>query len=349
MLVRLIAALALGLACLPGPSRAAQAERSGPDLLNRMIAAWEDGRTSETDYYATTSADVPAYYLLAVAWGKADLPADRVARDSRALLARLAADAVRAGACTGWGIGAPLDAFDDGTVNPQETIYLYTTARVTMALLEAERHGLTTLDDGLLQGISCTLRTQFEFDPAVPRLRYSNNANDERYVVYNVFADLARAGIALGRRLKDESLMQVAEKACNVLIRRQREDGSLPYLEGGVDNDGTHHAMVVAGLFDCAQTFSLPMEPALRGARLLMDEFIGAHGELIARHPYKEWMLGESLIALRLVCGQATDLCSGIDAIAAYLHRHEKDGLINNANPRYQSWLAAGVAFAGVR
>lgn len=327
----------------------ARSEPDGANMLDRMIAAWEGGQLRDVGYYAATSADVPAYYLLAVAWGKNDLPADRAGRVGRALLGRLTADAARDGACVGWGIGAPLDAFGDGSVNPPETIYLYTTARVVMALLEAERQQLIVLDDALLEGVSCTLRTLFDFRPAIPAITYSNNANDRGYVVYNVFADLARAGIALARRLNDDLLLEIARQSCDVLIRRQRDDGALPYMEGGDDNDGSHHAMVVAGLFECARSFATPLEPALRSARLLLDEFIGAAGERIEAHPYQEWMLGEALVAFRMACEIVAEYCTAIDTIAAHLRARERDGLINNDNARYQSWLAAGVAYARVR
>lgn len=343
--LRLSFVLATGVILFSGVATAA-----GPaGLLDGMISAWESGRASDMSYFAGTSADTPANYLLALAWGGKALAADRVHRDAAALFRTLQSDEIHAGDCIGWGIGAPLDAFSDGSVNPADTIYLYTTARVAIALLQAEKAHLVVLDRHLLDGVSCTLRTLFDFDPAVPRLHYSNNPNDARYVVYNVFADLARAEILLGERLHDPRLFNMARAACEVLQKRQRPDGSLPYFEGGQDNDAVHHAMVLIGLYKCAAAFAGTYAPAVLAARLLVEHFLGMNGETIDSLPNLGWALGESLVGLQLVCARDHRYCRYLPVIGRYIVSHDKDGMVGNKNPRFQSWLAAGVAYAGER
>ncbi len=58
---------------------------------------------------------------------------------ARALLSRLEELAIPVGTGVGWGLAEPWDAFNDGSVNPRETVYSYTTARASWLFVDASQ------------------------------------------------------------------------------------------------------------------------------------------------------------------------------------------------------------------
>ena len=337
-----MSALLVGLACSePRESLRQQASAT----LRRMLDAYERGAVDGTEYYGGTSADVQANYLTAYANASDALSPDARAR-SNTILDELTAKSIHKGDCVGWGIGVPLDAFGDGTINPADTIFLYTTSRVILAETEAIRAGTIDTDQRQRQQEACALKSLFHFDPTIPRLQYSDNPNDAKYLVFNVFADLGRAALALNRDLDDPSLVAMARDACRVLAESADEAGYVPYFKGRGDTDPTHHAMVIVGLFECATALNTSFAPALRASDYLVSNYIGAKGERISPQPDQEWAVGEGLRAMTLACAHSVKYCPAVDAYLRYVVDHEKDGLVNNNDLRFQSWLAAGMAYA---
>lgn len=322
-------------------------ERGGISVLDRMLAAREAGKIDAPDYYSATSADVQAYYLMAYAWDRS-LPLDHRRREAARLMAELETKTNRNGPCRGWGLGVALDAFGDGSINPADAIYLYTSARVVRALVEAERAGLTNgIPDEHFREAACSFKTLFKFDPKLPRLQYSDQENDAGYLVYNVFADLVIAATDLATRTGDDDLRRMAHAACSILTERTAEDGYLPYFEGRNSTDPTHHAMVLNGLIRCTARFS--DEKTAKAAAAATDYLRRTYFSEGAFTPGKhdpEWAAGEALIALTDLCETASQYCELKESVLRYVAQHESGGAVNNRAARFQSWLAAGLAYA---
>lgn len=337
--MRLFAILILWMVAVP----AFAGEKAPSSALNRMLAAREAGQIDAPDFYSATSADVPAYYLMAYTWNRS-LPLEHRRKQAAELLLEITAKANRNGSCVGWGIGSALDAFGDGSVNPSSTIYLYTSARVVRALIEADRAGLITVSDQIFRDAACSFKTLFHFSAEPPRLQYSDQANDAGYLVYNVFADLIVAATDLAEKTGDVDLRTMAMGACAVLIGRTGADGYLPYFEGRSSTDPTHHAMVLNGLIRCHKVFGIG-QSAVNASAAYYRRTTFPNGEFQPGDLAPEWVAGESLIALTDLCRSDRSSCDLRDNILRYVDRHERNGAVNNRAPRYQSWLAAGLSY----
>lgn len=334
------------LICLLGLALPAAANEAKPDsaLLHRMLAAREKGEINSPDYYSDTSADVLAYYLMAYAWDGSS-PREQRQKQAQLLFAEILGRQNRNGDCIGWGIGADLDAFGDKTVNPASTIYLYTSARVIQALTAAEKAGLIEVPRDTLKQAACSFKTLFHFDPAKPRLQYSDNSNDAPYFVFNTVADLAVASTLLSDRMGDESLRDMAKQACAILVGNTRDDGFLPYFEGRGTTDPAHHAMVINGLILCQNRYGLGAD-AIRAATSFLRSHYFQGSEFTPGEAAPEWAAGEALIALTDICKVDAGACKMKEQVLEYVRKHERDGAVNNKASRFQSWLAAGVAYA---
>lgn len=324
------------LAADPAPER----------IIKRMMTAWENGLVDDTSYLGGTSADSLAYYLMAVSWAHEDLGQAKAKHLARRIYGRLLLRAARHSECIGWGLGQETDVFGDGSVNPADTVYVYTTSRVVIGLEAAEKEGLLRIGRPLLVKVACALKTLFAFRADPIKLRYSNHPNDEKYLVVNTIADFARALFYLGERLSDKTLTEMAKQACGALLKQLRPDGSAVYMIGGRENDAAHHAMIVAGLHVCTEKGVGDAAKLGVSTQLLVDGFLGADGSRIDENPFVSWAVGESLIALSMMCCKARPNCGSIDHLLRYVSLREKNGIVEDRNPRNHSWLAAGVAFA---
>lgn len=336
----------LVLAYLFGLSVAHAEETQAPDvaLLGRMLSAYEKGDIDAPDYYSATSADVRAYYLMAYTWN-AGIPAEKKREQAERLYDDLMARANTNGSCIGWGLGVELDAFGDGSVNPADTIYLYTTARVTRALIEAHDAGLINVPEETYRKIACSFKTLFHFDAKEPRLQYSDNANDAGYLVYNTVADLADAVTRLSNKLQDNDLPAMATQACGLLVERTHDNGYLPYFEGHTSTDPTHHAMALNGLILCQGRYGTNAKATHAALSFLREKYF-TETTYVPGPNDPEWAAGEALIALTDLCKTESEACAMKAQVLQYVREHEKEGYVSNKAARFQSWLAAGIAYA---
>src|SRR3954454_6006105 len=315
-------------------SAASYADRASA-LLDEIWKAYDSGRVSGKEYFSGTSADVPAHYLLA-----ADFDRAAPGRKS-ALVKRIASMEIDTNRCGGWGLGAEYHNFNRPIPNPDNTIYLYTTARVVMALLASGEPV-----DSMLKDADCAIRTKFNFIPERSHVAYSDQpADDTAPVVYNVFANMALAEFGLYDFFHHDHEISIAENACKVLRDHMQSDGYLPYFEGKDTTDPTHHAMIVEALVECSRRSNgVGKEQALSAAEFLVRKFIGANGELISDQKPVEWAAGESLMALSALCSTYHARCDSIGVILDFLEINLSDGVLKSDSPRFQCWLAAGLA-----
>lgn len=159
----------------------------------------------------------------------------------------------------GWGLPYAWDAFGDGTTNPDDTIYTYTTAMAALAFLD----GYVALGD----------KTQLERAKAavdtilsdcwgyvggdLMSVWYSNQQPDqldEPYVVHNVNA-LTLAAIARIARYDDPSYESEKRNGMEAMLHEHSGflgvEGQWKYQIGGRNrNDLVHHAYIALGLVE---------------------------------------------------------------------------------------------------
>jgi hypothetical protein len=314
-------------------------------LLGAFWAARDEGRVAGTEYFSSTSADVPANYLLAAAW---DADRARGKRYAPPLVTRLLSDEIASSlgpGCGGWGLGAPFPTFHHKVPNSAGTIYAYTTYRVVYALTAAAQSFPGIVDDTPLLAAECAFKGLFDFRPADSHVAYSNQAVDDEEVVYNIFAGMALAEFRIGDRLQEPPDLEIAARACEVLRKHTAADGFLPYIEGRTDTDPTHHAIIVIALLECAHRLDAGEDEAMRAVAFLARTFIGEQGELIGKQEPVEWAVGESLIALEMASLRNPSMLRYVDLMLKYVEEHQKAGILASDSPRFHAWICAGLAY----
>lgn len=200
------------------------------------------------DHYAKADVhNAEAYAIMATVFAKLDLHEE--ARNSADWLLR---DGVKPDGF-GWGIPFSRDAFGDGTVNPQETIYGVSVALATGALLDVcAASGQKEYCDGAFSALDYYM--QFRTEESDGTYFWYSNQSHDAIDVYNVSALLAaqyaRAGTLTGRR----DYLEVADRTAQHLWSRRTEDASGVWWsyssKNTTPNDLVHAVMMVEGLRD---------------------------------------------------------------------------------------------------
>lgn len=159
----------------------------------------------------------------------------------------------------GWGLTYAWDAFGDGTTNPADTVYTYTTAMAALAFLD----GYVALGDSAqldrAEAAVATILTEcwgYEDGP-LKSVWYSNQPRDQldgSYVVHNVNA-LTLAAIARIARYADETYESVKRGGIEAMLTEQAGyqdvDGQWQYQTGSPNrNDLVHHSYIALGLVE---------------------------------------------------------------------------------------------------
>ena len=159
----------------------------------------------------------------------------------------------------GWGLPYAWDAFRDGTTNPVDTIYTYTTAMATLAFLD----GFVALGDstqlGRAKAAVDTILTECwgYVDGRFMSVWYSDQPKDqgsESYVVHNVNA-LTLAAIARIARYEDSTYESEIRSGIEAMLLEhsgyQDVEAQWQYNIGGPNrNDLVHHAYIALGLVE---------------------------------------------------------------------------------------------------
>lgn len=173
----------------------------------------------------------------------------------------------------GWGLPFAWDAFGDGSVNNEHTIYTITTALVIQALLDATDaiHAAEqdvplepqVLIDTANSAIKTFLQGKFIRQDGELIFWYSVNPEDD-YHVLNVSSMLTGQIQRLSQYLsipESEALSLVADEGFSYVIERMvtDENGNIQWMYGGDDwpndranrpNDLVHEAYVIQGIID---------------------------------------------------------------------------------------------------
>ena len=346
------AALAGGSAPTPGVPAAAEAPPpvDTRDVVIAMLAAYRDGKVDSSEYYAATAADGPAHYAMAYlwagrAWSRPDLIQEglRVVRD---LIGR----GVKGQGWTGWGLGAPWDAFGDGTTNPADTVYTYQTTHAGLALLETHRSGQApwALEAAVRAARAVVSRIGYNETDSGIAFRYSDNPSDRPYFVPNVSADAARFLLELRGATRDPRYDRLIAQAFRAALREQAADGQWPYIVGRPAGNGALHlGLTVEAMYACARRLRDPAcDRAATQGLLALRAFIGPDGELTDPGGAVSWSLGQVLITLQVGCeARAAEACALRDAVLGRaLTRDYRQGYFYERNLRSQGWIAAGLA-----
>lgn len=181
-------------------------------------------------------------------------------QEARELLERLLEMTAREGV-HGWGLSWAWDAFQDGSVNPADTIYTYTTASAGLAFLD----GYAVLgDDAYLDVATGAARTLLDVaccwdDGRHATIWYSERPSDQRdgYQVHNTSAlslalleRLAAYGVDLEPELRDRLAAHLIDAQGSGWDRpEQASAANWPYAPGRpVANDLLHETFIVEGL-----------------------------------------------------------------------------------------------------
>lgn len=254
------------------PSPGVDHHTAAGDAAIALLGASDAEKTSEPDE-AILGART-ALYLLSSGYGT-----EAQARD---LLGRLEALATPVGSGLGWGLADPWDAFSDGSVNPRETTYAYTTAQASWAFVEASEalgddRFLDLAESGvtaLTEGMCCWS------DGAVSALWYSDQAADrgDDRITPNVSALAIYVAMAVGEDDLSLSLLEFVLSSEGQDYSRDPYQGvaigdhNWPYSSGGsTPNDLVHLAFIGAGLLASG-------DPEARAVALeALDEAWAAH------------------------------------------------------------------------
>jgi hypothetical protein len=159
----------------------------------------------------------------------------------------------------GWGLPYAWDAFGDGTTNPADTVYTYTTAMAALAFLD----GYVALGDSTqldrAKAAVTTILTEcwgYEAGPLMS-VWYSNQPRDQingSYVVHNVNA-LTLAAIARIDRYEGEAYESEKRSGIEAMLVEhsgyEGVEGQWRYQTGSPNrNDLVHHAYIALGLVE---------------------------------------------------------------------------------------------------
>lgn len=159
----------------------------------------------------------------------------------------------------GWGLPYSWDAFRDGTTNPVDTIYTYTTAMAALAFLDGYiAQGRTVYLERAKAAVNTILEDCWGFEEGMHKsVWYSDQRQDQvgkDYVVHNVNA-LTLA--ALSRITRYEARTYAPEKTAGIeamLVDHagyEGVEGQWQYQIGGPNrNDLVHHAYIALGLVE---------------------------------------------------------------------------------------------------
>jgi len=159
----------------------------------------------------------------------------------------------------GWGLPYAWDAFRDGTTNPVDTIYTYTTAMAALAFLD----GYVALEDRVQlerakEAVSTILLDCWGFvDGSLKSVWYSDQPQDqlgESYVVHNVNA-LTLAALARIARYEERAYEPDKRRGIEEMLVQhsgyQGVDGQWQYQIGRQNrNDLVHHSYIALGLVE---------------------------------------------------------------------------------------------------
>jgi dienelactone hydrolase len=324
--------------------------------VTKMLAAHSEGAMTDSSYFAAVSADSLAHYALAHFWAAEGLSRPELTDKGAQLLKQAKESAIVGSGWTGWGLGAPWDAFQDGSMNSASTVYTYTTARIGLALLEAYRSGKApwALEEAHRATRSLVEQAGYNRFPQGIAFRYSDADTDRPYTVHNVNAATAQFLLDWQSVSGDQRYRNLVRRSFDYLISQQDPDGQWAYRLGSTGrNDTVHHALIVEALYDCAR--KLPKGScrvaADRALTVLMEHFVDSNGAITDLGENLPLALGGVLIALQSGCEAGSDYtdpaCAWRDAIVqrALTHDYNPEGYFyNNHNPRAQGWIAAGLA-----
>ncbi|MEN8145315.1 MAG: hypothetical protein ABFS14_10235 [Gemmatimonadota bacterium] len=277
---------------------------------------------------------------------------------TRGLLDRLEEMTVRPGV-PGWGLSYAWDAFGDGSVNPQETIYSYTTAAAALTFLDAfEVLGDVKYLDRAAEAEQ-TLRTAtccWEDGPNAA-IWYSDQPadSDSSLVVHNVSA----LSLGVMSRLRASGVDidgDLAEKLATFLRSQQGEpwdapshadSSNWPYsVAGKRANDLLHETFIIEGLawYDGA---SMPVLEAIDGVLRVHYNAIGTPSQ--EAHTLGSLGWGPPA-GLYILTGSPVD-SDRVDAIARQL-LDSIDGsgrsvLVPENDSRALAWYSLGLARYG--
>ena len=215
--------------------------------LQRLLSTMDAKRPGYGfDHYAKADVhNAEAYAIMATVFAKLDLHEE--ARNSADWLLR---DGMKPSGF-GWGIPFSWDAFGDGTVNPQETIYGVSVALATRALLDVcTGSGQKEYCDGAFSALDYYM--QFRTEESDGGYFWYSNQSHDAIDVYNVSALLAaqyaRAGKLIGRR----DYLEVADRTAQHLWSRRTEDDMGVWWsyssKNTTPNDLVHAVMMAEGL-----------------------------------------------------------------------------------------------------
>lgn len=178
------------------------------------------------------------------------------------VLARTAADWLVANngtstAPAGWGLSFSWDAFADGSVNPESTVYGITTALAARGLMDVYE---LTGDQRYLNSAQSALTYYSQFFTTTNTggyFWYSDQQSDD-INVFNVSSMLMGQFARIGAKVGDERMLTLARMARSDLLSHVQSEGPYEYWiydparPNQKPNDAVHAAYVVQGLADFA-------------------------------------------------------------------------------------------------
>jgi hypothetical protein len=271
-----------------------------------------------------------------------------------------------AGGNVGWGLSYPWDAFSNGTINPRETIYSYTTAAAALAFLDAyavlgDRDYLETAEgaaDTLLSATCC-----WEEDGYLS-VWYSDQPADKfpQFQTHNVNG-LTLAVLSRIVRYRDDSAYLDARTAIAAHLIHEQGNlvGDRPRVLGAAEvsvatnwryrqgaprpNDLMHESFIVEGLLEAAT-------PECRAAALksmwsIWRTHFSDNGS-VREGPYTWGSLGWGPAGGLFALSTAPELSDPAGILASTLTESiGADGIPHDApvrHPRGTAWYALALA-----
>lgn len=321
---------------------------SAASTVAEMVATGIQGKLQNKEAFAATSSDTHGHYLLALTARYKNQPHYR--RMAQKLYSKLQKEAIHKNGCIGWGLRARWDAFADGTTNPKNTVYIYTSSVVTASLLKAEQAGLLQLDDEFLQSVACTF-TSARMQRGFPD--YSDSRFDQGRSNIPVSAQYAEVLGMLGERLHDTEMRAESEAIFKRLAGKQLPDGGMPYYINKSKVLPLYHAMAINSFAYCQHSLGLDecKKAVEKGSYYAIKYLVNDDG-LLAEDNSTSWSHGEMMVLLRNACyAHGNPYCNNLKAEAkSVLQKLEKktEKVQQIApiydNTRTHSWTAYGLA-----
>lgn len=180
---------------------------------------------------------------------------------ARRLLERLAGLGRQEDGGYGWGLSFAWDAFQDGVVNPVDTIYSYTTASAALAFLDGyERlHDKTYLEIATAAGETLTKLAHYSDNGIHASIWYSNQLNDhqEGREVHNVsgltlavLQSLVASGVTVDLALAEKIARHLVDvQGVGIETPDHAATSGWVYMTGASNaNDLLHETFIIDGL-----------------------------------------------------------------------------------------------------